>query len=176
MYWWNVRQLANDFKEERVSERERFKYVLGTWLAFSAVGFFPGRELGTSELVAGVIGVLVTIVGTTLCYRANARGENRDFVARFLCLAWPLGWQMVAVVVAGLIPLMIILWVVSGPPAETMHWSWEAVIGGFGLLMEVVYYIRLRSYISFVAHSDGGTVRPIAPDSVSDAGTLTEIS
>ena len=33
MYWWNVSQLAQDFQEGRVEEKERFKY----YLAYSIV-------------------------------------------------------------------------------------------------------------------------------------------
>jgi hypothetical protein len=186
-----VRQLANDFKEERVSEKERFKYLLAASIVYSlslcdpvpSIVYspplrdpVPQTDAAMIDPILGLIGLLVTIVGITVCYRANARGDNRDFIARFICLCWPLGWQMAVVFLVGAIPLIILLWVVAGPPTGTMSWSWEAVLGGFGFLVVIGYYIRLRSYMSSVANSDGGTSRSIGADSVSDAGTLTEIS
>lgn len=35
MYWWNITKLADDLRDDRVDEEERFKYYLAAFIAWN---------------------------------------------------------------------------------------------------------------------------------------------
>jgi hypothetical protein len=93
MYWWNVSKLAEDFQQDRVNEKERFKYYLATSIVAGGVSqlvWFLGWAKPLHLITAAVI-LPVTIIGIALRYRANRGNDNADFIARMVCLSWPIG-------------------------------------------------------------------------------------
>ena len=38
----------------------------------------------------------VIFIGTILCHRVNRIGDNTDFIARMICLGWPVGFKLAA--------------------------------------------------------------------------------
>lgn len=98
MYWWYACKLAEDLREGRVDEKERFKYFLATFIVWiSAVQFIPspGGASGTESWVSAAVNVTAAFIGISLCYMVNKRGDNRDFIARMICLGWPVGTRFV---------------------------------------------------------------------------------
>jgi hypothetical protein len=98
MYWWNVRQLAQELRAGQVDEKERFKYFLATSIAWTLVAqpfFYYGETFKVADVVSGVLALTITVIGTVLCYRVNKRGDNTDFIARMICLSWPIGIKLV---------------------------------------------------------------------------------
>ncbi|HTY21555.1 MAG TPA: hypothetical protein VMC85_00370 [Desulfomonilaceae bacterium] len=58
MYWWNASKLAEDLREGRVAEKERFKYFLATFVAWSIVVqlfFFAGGTFSIDGLISSAI-------------------------------------------------------------------------------------------------------------------------
>jgi len=97
MYWWNVSKLAEDLREGRVDEKERFKYFLASFIAWNValLVFYYFGGLGSIEnLVYVVVSLVSAIVGICLCYRANNKGDKIDFIPRMICLSWPVGIQL----------------------------------------------------------------------------------
>lgn len=103
MYWWRVSKLAEDLREGRVEEKDRFNYFLATWLTLT-IGTSPFLYYGSTFKITDVIGAAITItvtsIGTILCYRANRRGDNTDFIGRMICLAWPIGVRLLVLAAA----------------------------------------------------------------------------
>lgn len=100
MYWWNVSKLAEDLREGRVTEKERFKYFLATFAAWGlAVQLFlyTGIVLSEENLVSSTIMLALAVLGIGLCYRINKNGDNADFVPRMICLGWPISILVVVV-------------------------------------------------------------------------------
>ncbi len=105
MYWFNSSKLADDFREGRVDERERFKYYLASLIAWSVVVqalIFSGTVLDVESLVSAGANLIVIVVGTVLCYRENRRGDDKDFIPRMICLGWPAG-VLIALAVLGIL-------------------------------------------------------------------------
>jgi hypothetical protein len=93
MYWRNVSKLAEDFREGRVEEKEKFNYFLATsvfWFIMAEPFFFYGQTFKTMDVISAAAGLTITIIGIILCYRANRSGDNTDFVGRMICLGWPI--------------------------------------------------------------------------------------
>ena len=87
------RHLADALASGEVSEREKFQYLL-VWAAVGIVlparlgGWTGWSQVRVAFLVASL---LTTTVGLLACFRANARGDDRAFLERYLCLSVPVG-------------------------------------------------------------------------------------
>jgi hypothetical protein len=97
MYWWNVSKLAADLREGRVDERQRFNYYLATFIAWNLAAqlfFLHGDATFSIERLITVTVILAfSAIGIILCYRVNKKGDDTDFIARMICLGWPIGIQ-----------------------------------------------------------------------------------
>jgi hypothetical protein len=168
MYWWNVSKLAEDLREGRIDEKERFKYFLATFIAWSLAvllfSYSPGPFNLGPPLSVGIYLIMV-IVGIVFCYRANKRGDNADFVPRMICLGLPAGIQFAAffatlVLTFGVIESLPtaasgILSLAYTIPGKTWR-LWTDVFAGFGtILFTVNYFQTIYDHIALAAKVKG---------------------
>lgn len=78
MYFWNVKGLAQDLKENKISETEKLKY----YLLSGAFGMLPSTESSWTE---SGIWIIMGFLAVIWCYQANRRGDNTDFIGRVTC-------------------------------------------------------------------------------------------
>ncbi|MBI5570451.1 MAG: hypothetical protein HY914_10940 [Desulfomonile tiedjei] len=169
MYLWDVEALAQDLKEERVSQREQVKYVL-VWVVLASLQYLmhlvPREGPDITALASAVISMMVPILGTVACYRANGSGDDKDFLPRFFCLSFPLaistGIGLVLVVSFLGIPLSCALRGLVSPESYEILRS-EPSPTVCGLAIGAVYYWRLWKWTRMVAHSE------LEPDTKSQA-------
>ena len=111
MYFWNTTALADDLKARRVPQRDKMIYLLVPITLSVASEFLPiePHETRLLTLVEFVLAIVVTIGGILLCYQANRRGDDEEFLDRFICLGWPLAIRMLVLS----IPLAFLLQVGS---------------------------------------------------------------
>jgi hypothetical protein len=164
MYWWNVSKLAEDFREGRVEEKERFKYYLATIFAWGIVAeplFWYGHRFNlVADVVTAVGGLAITIMGTVMCYRANKSGDNIDFIGRMLCLGWPIAIKIVVMFSALTLIIFalsdIVAWIMGSDFDMAKHVPDQDIIGkAWGALLTICIYWLLYKYITFVAHAKG---------------------
>jgi len=155
MYWWKVSALAEDFREGRVGERERFKYYMAFTVLMTigiVLASYAGQQFTIVNLALDALGAVVTIGGTVLCYRANKRGDNADFIGRMICLTWPIGIKvLVLFVIASIVssvPVIIILWEIHG---DTGSLGWDVFFNVSVLAAGICYYWLTYKYITLVA-------------------------
>jgi hypothetical protein len=93
MYWLSVSKLEEDFREGRVDEKEKFKYYLGTfvaWYILAQIFFHLGGPFEIKHLIIAAFNLTIIIVGIDQCYMVNSRGHNTDFIPRMICLGFTL--------------------------------------------------------------------------------------
>jgi hypothetical protein len=120
MYWLNVSKLAEDLREGRVDEKERFKYFVATFVAWTIAArvlFFPG-PVTPDTLLSAAVSLILAVAGIFYCYGVNRRGDNTDFIGRMICLGWPVAvWLLM--LFSGLFLIMgfffCLLGVIFGP-------------------------------------------------------------
>jgi hypothetical protein len=84
-------RLAAALAASELSERDKFHYLL----AWALIGVFINPLVGISHrwdhlrILSVVPSLLITAVGLVACFQANARGDNRAFLERYLCLSLP---------------------------------------------------------------------------------------
>jgi len=91
MYFWNVKQLTEDLKEGKVSQKEKFKYFFVFMLLSSFVSEFAVLidEINRFSVIEGLTVIFITMLGVVFCYRINVKGDNKEYIDRFICLSFP---------------------------------------------------------------------------------------
>jgi hypothetical protein len=160
MYRWNVSKLAEDLREGRVEEKERFKYyfayfVLGAVLERLAT-YFP-ETFNMVTLISNAALVIILTTGTILCYWANRSGDNTDFIGRMICLAWPINVRLLAL--AAVIGLALFpTFSLTDRVGTAMGYSWDQIkevvrVEEYVLRLAfgILYYLLLYKYVKLVA-------------------------
>ncbi|PRD45254.1 hypothetical protein C5748_03330 [Phyllobacterium phragmitis] len=95
MNFINDRELALRFKNNAVHSNERFLYFI-IYMTISTL--FSGYILGSTlyadpinkfDVLSDIINVIIIIAGTTICYRTNRAGDDREFIERMMCIGFP---------------------------------------------------------------------------------------
>lgn len=149
MYFWNIGKLAKDLQEGNVSGKEEMKYILLISVVLvigSHFSFFPPEPLEATaftleSVVILLVGLMIAFGGVVATFRANAKGDNRDFIKRGMCLGLPIVVR-VAVFTTLIEWIVIAIAYVISPQifaAATHRFSFEAA----GFLGEIVYWAWL---------------------------------
>ncbi len=168
MYWSNASKLAEDLREGRVDETERFQYYLATFAALSIgvpIFFYSVQPLRIDDLIYLVVAAIIGVIGAILCSRVNKSGDNIDFLPRMICLSWTgiCNFSIMCVILfvvhsLGAAPhgLSSFLSYVSDVPQRIMEaWSWWGSFSSMSILV-MVYYGFLYLYLVRVAQATEG--------------------
>jgi hypothetical protein len=163
MYFWNTRQLASDLQDGKVTERQKmwylFVWVVGTALVIELAGWVPANESSAVTIMASIANVAVSIIGLLICYQANSRGDDREFVVRFICLSWPVTWRLVAAFVPVLIFLAVITAIfLSGGVEGPFGPIFDRLFDGVGVLFNVAYIAIMRRWLIKISSAEVQTV------------------
>lgn len=137
MYLWNVNALVKDLREDKMSENEKLKY----YLLSGVVALALPHELDLFT----ILDIGVFIIGTYLCFEANSKGDNRNFITRMICLEIPLGIRYVLI----LLPLFIVVYIIFDK-ADNI----DQILNILGIFSMIIYYMFLRSYITKVSRPE----------------------
>jgi hypothetical protein len=165
MYWWNMFKLAEDLREGRVDEKERFKYFVATFLAWTIAArvlFFPG-PLNADTLLSAAVSLILAVAGIFYCYRINRSGDNIDFIVRMVCLSWPVA-VLWAILFSGMLLIMLFFFglhdAIFGPTTffsaisellvKIRNLFLEGPSTGIWLLI-LVYFSWMKQYLASVA-------------------------
>lgn len=104
MYFWSIKKLKADLLRDRLTERAKLSYLIFVLLAVSGAFVGVPQHNFYSAIWAGVL-VASIVFGSILAYRWNGGSSGRDFLSRFVSLAWVccVRWTVLFVV-----PLMVI--------------------------------------------------------------------
>lgn len=114
MYHWNVKALAEELKNNTVSEKEKMKYSLGyaIMVAFITSHFFDSREpLNRWDYATDVLSLISTAWGILYIFKKN--GGKGSFIEKSLCLSWPLSLKFIVLTFLTLLPVAILLGIKS---------------------------------------------------------------
>ncbi len=92
MYLWKVDKLVADFKADKVSQKEEFKYML-LFSVLMIVASDPHVYVGSSyniyDFVITMLMLAVSVCGVYYCYKINSARDNKDFIVRVMCIGLP---------------------------------------------------------------------------------------
>ncbi|WP_428026199.1 hypothetical protein [Arcobacter sp.] len=107
MYLWKVDSLVNDFRENNVSQKEEFKYMLVlTILMIIATDpiLYIDITHNTYDVLMSFLILGISIIGLYYSYKINSSGDNKNFIVRVMCLGLPILIRTITI----FIPIFII--------------------------------------------------------------------
>lgn len=103
MHLLRTTHLVTQLSRRAVSNEERAKYLLASFLVFNVV-YYSGLAVGTAapwsmpSVIEAIAVVLINVVGVVKGFDASGGKENPDFVVEFTCLYVPVSITTVATV------------------------------------------------------------------------------
>ena len=109
MYLWKVDDLVEDFKSGNVSQKEELKYMVVSTIFLVILAdpyLYIGMTYNSNDSLISIFTLLISIYGLYACYKINSSGDNKDYIARIMCIGLP---AFIRLIVIALIPLMLLV-------------------------------------------------------------------
>jgi hypothetical protein len=155
MYFWNSRSLAHQLKTGKLSERERAKYLLATLLTIiipiPPTIRFLDKAPAADVLGQTILAIVATILGVWVCFAANRKGDDREFLDRFICLGWTTAIRVAAGFLAVWIAYILLSQMIEHHIFRTDH-EYSGVLNLLiAATFDAIFYWRLRNWMRFVS-------------------------
>jgi len=102
MYIWKVSPLIEELKNQKLSQKEQFKYFL-TYSLLMVLSADPFLYIDFNYVIYDSIDTLVasiiTILGIIYCFKVNESVDGKDFILRFITLGLPITVRFVFVII-----------------------------------------------------------------------------
>ncbi|MFW5431927.1 MAG: hypothetical protein ACKE5Q_03995 [Methylophilaceae bacterium] len=108
MYFWKVDALVKDFKAGEVTQKEQLKYYLAFIVACTLATQLSGYVDTVSnvyDMLSNCLELVLGVAGIVYCYKINSTGDDKDFIARMVCIGFPVMIRLISV----LFPIMVII-------------------------------------------------------------------
>lgn len=154
MYFWKIDSLVQDLKDGNLPQSERFKYLLATLIVYAIVielSFIFAEPIAALQIVESVSMVALTVAGAVYCYFVNRRGDDHEFIDRFICIGWVVAIRITVFFIAVYCPYLLAGYMFGGETFEHFSESKNFVDVGFILLMGGLCYWFIGKYIKKVA-------------------------
>ncbi len=167
MHFFNPRSVAEKLRDGVLSERDKFGYVIATLVVQFADGL-PHRLMSSWQpiaylLFAGVFYTLVSYLGLRACFATNARGDNKGFVERWLCLSLPLSmWTIVLPTYLGL--ASYIFYALVGRGYSGLFGLFSLMLSAVTWSLFILYFVLLNRFMAIAASgSSSNSEESLAP-------------
>lgn len=153
MRFWHPGRVATGLEQGLFRESEKAQYLAGAAVIQSLFGraaWLNAQTIG--QLLTRLLFLGLSLAGIAYCYRANARGDGRAFLDRYVCLSLPLAlWLFGGFAAMYYIAYYAMRWTGAHVTAATyLALAAPYVTGGY-VLMFCSFYLLLHRYIRQVA-------------------------
>ncbi len=152
MYYSWMGSWAEDVVQQRFPQKKQGEYLAALmgamWFLFVLIG-----SRSYSDFVY-YLGMIIIMGGVLLCSRENRRGDNKDFIPRFICLGYGLLFPMLA---CAALPASILAYVAED------QWGYSLTMYLIPIVL-CIYFWRLHRWIGVVARGEVKR-RVISPES-----------
>jgi hypothetical protein len=91
MIIWNINRLIAELKSGEVTQKNRMYYLLSIIMIALVVGAIPTDETPPKiKYIESAIEIVGTAMAILVSYNANRKGDDKDYVERFICLTLPI--------------------------------------------------------------------------------------
>lgn len=156
MNFINDKELAKRFRAKKVPSKERFWYLFILILAITISDFVLSLpecshiEINGWDFSGGIVQLILAIVGTIVCYKSNESGDDKEFIERYISLAFPIGVQLLLITIT-LIALIVTVVMSTQIVIHKAASLLTLMITAFSYLY---FYWRMNSSIRIAAGSD----------------------
>jgi len=148
MYFWKTAKLADDIKNNKVSEKSKMYYYLLLMSLSNIMAYEFLIELSfdmavvLSELL---LTFLVIIIGTLITFNTNKGEDGVDYIARVVMLGLPISIKIIVLILALAIFLSEIVY---------YYWAYDLLTDTFisigVVLASVLMFYRLNVHLKFI--------------------------
>jgi hypothetical protein len=103
MNWIDLKDLEKRLAENSVSDKEGFRYLLANWILFGSLSFAAVTEQYGNPGVM-VILLLIPVISLIIGYRANQKGDGKEFLKRFISVHFVAGIRIIVIAILLSIP------------------------------------------------------------------------
>ena len=153
MYLWKTKALAERLKNDSLSQKDHFWYLL-LFVTINSViielSVYDIQPVTIIYITQSLLMVSITIIGTWLCYRTNRNGDNKDFITRYICLWIPIAIRIALLgfsVLMVYVPMGILL--IGSEYLESDTWLDSLFI----VVLAALFYWRLYAAIRLISQS-----------------------
>jgi uncharacterized RDD family membrane protein YckC len=150
IYAWEIKRLKSELIRNTLSGKQTLIYlacILGVQTGLRVLAYFVGGNSNIWDYIDTAAFFILLAMGSTYCFYANGGRNGKDFISRFISLAWVFGVRYVIMVE---MPLSFLLYVVPSWFIEFPETTqWYDVIFSSGL--SLVFYFFLAGHIRDVA-------------------------
>ncbi len=115
MIWFRLNRLEKKLAKRELSEHHAYRYLLFYLVLFITVATLPEitpYSAWSWDISRYLIKLIITLGATYMAFRINEKGDNRDFLKRYISLAFVIGiWVLLGVLLVRLL-YKIILFVI----------------------------------------------------------------
>lgn len=161
MNFWNPAKLATDLRSGKLSEIQKFNYVVISAIIHMIVG--SGSILRghyTSLHLSFIFAyICVTLVGLNISFRVNQEGDGKFFLERYLCLSVPL-----IVLIYGISYLIYYLSFLNAAIEFVkikLPGSQDALRYSFPIIALIIYYYNLQKYMRLASITTENVEQPL---------------
>ena len=91
MYFWNIKNLKQDIKEKKLTEKDYFNYffattIIGSLGIFLLTSFPIGLE--NIDITNELLVLLITILGTYYTFKCNKGEKGKNFLGKFTSISF----------------------------------------------------------------------------------------
>lgn len=152
MIWFNLKKLEKRLAKRELSEHHAFRYLVFYLVIFISVAALPEFAPYPSlnwDISRYIITLVIALISTYTAFRINEKGDNRDFLKRYISIAIVTGiWVFTGVLLLRLaykIIMFIIpldLYKAIDPVIGTDLFLWISFVMG----VLIFYMLLLRSF------------------------------
>jgi hypothetical protein len=159
----NDRELALRFKNGTVPSKERFIYLI-IFILISESSLFDRYIFDDNrhdfDIYGDTLMILITIVGTIVCYITNKGGDDKEFVERYVGIGFSVTVRATIFLILFVV-VSIVFYVIAstaffffrisqnfGFSSETLMDAWGSVMGACAM---VYFFLRLNASIKLAA-------------------------
>jgi hypothetical protein len=141
MRFWNAKALVKELKENKLSEKEKFKYFfLFTVLTALVMETSIYSEPIPDEWIESLAVILITALGTLYCFLVNQAVDGQAFIERYICVSLPVVVRIITFAIILIFIIGVSLAILGIEPTEELDGLVEIVLV---LFFEIFYFLLL---------------------------------
>ena len=157
MHIFNATALVDDLKRGPLPQTEQLKYLLvgaGLVTGSSVLSALSQGASDRSDWIAVMVSIAFVMLGIVWCFRANAAGDNKDFVVRFIPLHVVIGLRFLLVLVVCVPVLAVVLFMAGrGEMKKLANSAGAGFSFAAGALFALLFYWRVAVRIRMIARA-----------------------
>jgi len=147
MYFWKIKQLKVDIKENLLTPKDNFNYLVSYTTLYSIFLIVAVVQLyETLGITMAIIQILLFICGIYYAYYSNGGNKGKDFSKRFFSIGWVFLLRATFFMAIGMLNLYVMTHLFGMEKLFTV--SNSAMIG---LVFEILFYWRIGKHIEEIA-------------------------